>query len=573
VTDAQGRSKPPLPGSGSPQAGPSNADTSGSFADVYGSTPPPPLHTPAPSFVSQSSIPIAPGATATVKVQAQRSRRALPLLPLPPLIVLVVGLAVAVAIGIVGVDHLARASDDHAAAEADLLAATMAARLAKLPSMATPGSAGSERLEALQLAARRTGSEFLLLAYDGEVILDASLGAPDRNALKKVIALGRGEAITGLGRTRFSVRPLGPPPAAQQLVAFVREPPSPEGGPAFVTALLALTTLLVGVAATVAYAVARDATEDVVFITSRVRGMAHVRTEPTGEPVPVRTIDEIGVLTGQFNALVGRFAAEERSYRENLMRAQAADRDRAAFLAAVSHELRSPLNAILGFADILATEVDGPLTPAAREEVEQIRGSGAHLLELINDILEFSALESGQLKLSRAKVDLSTLAGEVLRESQGLLSDKPNVRLRLDGESGVIADADARRVRQILTNLVGNAIKFTQAGHVVVTISKQGSYASVAVSDTGPGINAAERAMIFEEYKQASEERQRKRGTGLGLAIARRLVLMHGGTIHVESELGRGSTFRVLLPLWFDRAERLEHHRRASHRMRVAGRH
>jgi signal transduction histidine kinase len=500
-------------------------------------------------------------ATGTVRL-APPTRRALPLVSLPTLVVVVVGIAVAIAIGIVGIDHLGRASDEHAAAEADLLASTLAARIAKLPS--------SERLDALQLAARRTGSEFVLLTYDGDVVLDASLGAPDRGALKKIIALERGEAITGLGRTRFAVRPIGPPPSPQ-LVAFVREPSAPEGGPAFVTALLALTTLLVGVAATVAYAVARDANEDVVFITQRVRGMAHVRTEPTGEAVPVRTIDEIGVLTGQFNALVGRFAAAERTYRENLARASAADRDRAAFLAAVSHELRSPLNAILGFADILATEVDGPLTKTAREEVEQIRGSGAHLLELINDILEFSALESGQLKLTRTQVDLTLLAGEVVRESQGLLGGKP-VQLKIKGDAGVIADADARRVRQILTNLVGNAIKFTQQGHVVVTISRQGSYASVAVSDTGPGINAAERAMIFEEYKQAGEERTRKRGTGLGLAIARRLVLMHGGTIHVESELGRGSTFRVLLPLWFDRAERVASVHRSSYRMRSAHR-
>jgi signal transduction histidine kinase len=220
----------------------------------------------------------------------------------------------------------------------------------------------------------------------------------------------------------------------------------------------------------------------------------------------------------------------------------------------VSHELRSPLNAILGFADILVTEVDGPLTPTAREEVEQIRGSGAHLSALISDILEFSAIESGQLKLSRAQVDLAVMANEVVKESQVLLGGK-NVTVRMHGETGVIADADARRVRQILTNLVGNAIKFTSEGQVVVTVGKQGSYATIAVSDTGPGISPAERAMIFEEYKQAGEERAKRRGTGLGLAIARRLVLMHGGTIHVESELGRGSTFRVLLPLWHDRIQ------------------
>jgi signal transduction histidine kinase len=515
---------------------------------------PPTIPTKAPA-VPQTVTPVPPSpfvpptpalltATSTVKVTRVRTRRALPLLLLPPLIVTVVGLAVAFGIGVVGLDALARASDSHAAANAESLAAVEAMRISPLD----PG----ERAEALQLAARRTGSELLLLSYEDDVLVDASLGALDREALRRITKLGHGEAITALGRTRFAVHPLLPPNQLQRLVVFVREPPSPEGGPAFVTALVALTTLLVGVAATVAYALARDANEEVVFLTQRVRGMARVRTEPTGEPVPIRTFDEVGLLATSFNALVGRFAGAERAYHDDLARASAADRERAAFLAAVSHELRSPLNAILGFADILATEVDGPLTPGAREEVEQIRGSGAHLLELINDILEFSAIESGQLKLTRVQVDMMALAQEVVRESQGLLGGKP-VRLELHGEAGVIADADQRRTRQILTNLVGNAIKFTSEGSVVVTIGRQGSYATVAVSDTGPGISPAERAVIFEEYKQAGEERARRRGTGLGLAIARRLVLMHGGTIHVESELGRGSTFKVLLPLWFDR--------------------
>jgi signal transduction histidine kinase len=465
----------------------------------------------------------------------------------------VVGLAVAIGIGIVGLDALARSSDEHAAEAAETLAATMAARLSELPRTGA-ATGGNERFEALQLAARRTGAELLLVGYESDVLLDASLGAPTRDALRKMTQLGRGEAHTSLGRTRFAVHALAAPYQLQRVITFVREPVSPEGGPAFVTALVALTTLLVGVAASVAYAVARDANEEVVFLTERVREMVRARTEPTGETVPIRTLDEVGLLASSFNALVGRFAAAERAYRSDLTRASAADRERAAFLAAVSHELRSPLNAILGFADILATEVDGPLTPTAREEVEQIRGSGAHLLALINDILEFSAIESGQLKLSRTQVDLAIMANEVVRESQALLTGK-NVTVKMHGETGVIADADARRVRQILTNLVGNAIKFTNEGQVLVTVGKQGSYATIAVTDTGPGISPAERAMIFEEYKQASEERSKRRGTGLGLAIARRLVLMHGGTIHVESELGRGSTFRVLLPLWYEKVQ------------------
>src|SRR5262249_20226071 len=206
-----------------------------------------------------------------------------------------------------------------------------------------------------------------------------------------------------------------------------------------------------------------------------------------------------------------RFAAAQSSYQSDLERVRAADRDRAGFLAAVSHELRSPLNAILGFADILMTEVDGPLSTEAREEVEQIRGSGKHLLDLINDILEFSALESGQLNLTRTRVDLAAAAWEVLREAAGLVGERP-VSVRLEGESGVSARADKRRVRQILTNLVGNAIKFTQRGEVVVSVDQDAGWARLRVSDTGPGISPQERAFIFEDYKQAKEERTRRRG-------------------------------------------------------------
>jgi signal transduction histidine kinase len=458
---------------------------------------------------------------------------------------MLVGIAVALAIGFFGVDHMARASDDHAAERAELLASTIGARLAS--------SLPFERLEVMQLAARRTGAELLVVTRDGEVILDASLGGTDRDALRAVVATERGEAVSGLGRVRFATHPLEVAPATNFLVAFVREPAAPEGAPALVRALLALTTLLIGIAAVVAYAVARDANRDVEVLAHRVRGMVQVRSEPTGEPVPVRAFDEVGALTSEFNDLVGRFAAAQHTYRLDLERVRGADRDRAAFLAAVSHELRSPLNAILGFADILISEVDGPLSESTREEVEQIRGSGQHLLDLINDILEFSALESGQLKLSRARVDLTQLAAEVVREASVLVGSRP-VSIRVVAVEPVWAHADGRRTRQILTNLIANAVKFTQRGEVTVEVSRDGRYARVAVRDTGPGISAAERAVIFEEYKQAGDERRRKRGTGLGLAIARRLVLMHGGNIHVESEVGHGSTFRFALPAWNDGA-------------------
>jgi signal transduction histidine kinase len=451
-------------------------------------------------------------------------------------------MAVAFAIGRAGMSNLAAASDAHAAARAEILAAALGARVAQLPA--------NEQLEALQRAARKTGAEFVVATRDGELRLDASLGITDRRALGRVVAARSGEAVTGQGRARFATQALDSTPAGSVLVAFVREPRAPEGGPSLLQALIALTTLLVGVAAVVAYAVSRDANKDVDFVAQRVRGMARVRSEPAGEAVPVRTMDEVGALTVAFNAVVDRFAAAQTSYQSDLERVRSADRDRAAFLAAVSHELRSPLNAILGFADVLMTEVDGPLTAEAREEVEQIRGSGKHLLDLINDILEFSALEGGQLKLTRSRVDLAAVALEVVREATGVALTR--VSVRVEAGAGVYARADQRRVRQVLTNLVSNAIKFTQQGEVVVTVDAEGRWSRVRVRDTGPGISPAERAVIFEEYKQTKEERARRRGTGLGLAIARRLVLMHGGRIHVESEVGRGSTFEVVLPAWED---------------------
>jgi signal transduction histidine kinase len=465
-----------------------------------------------------------------------RGARGWPFLPLAPLVVVLVGLGVALAMAVVGIDQLSRASDHHASARAELLAAAVGARLDAL--------SGPKRLEAIQLAARRSAAEILIVNDAGLVREDASLGAPDPIAIAKMLAFGRGVAEMRMGRSHYAARSLA---HGDRVIVLVNEGRGSGPSTAFATALAALVVLLLGVAAGGAYAVSRDVTRDVDFVTDRVRIMAQIRTEPTGELVPTRSLDEVGILTATFNRLVGRFGIASIAYRQNLTRASAADRERAAFLAAVSHELRSPLNAILGFADILREEVDGPLSPAAREEVEQIRGSGAHLLGLINDILEFSALESGQLRLARSRLDVFALASEVVREARGLVGDKPLV-LRLEGEP-VVARVDGRRVRQVLGNLVNNAIKFTQRGEVIVRVQRDGMSIVLSVIDTGPGISPQERALIFEEFQQAGTERTRHRGTGLGLAIARRLVLLHKGTIRVDSELGRGSTFTVTLPI------------------------
>lgn len=467
----------------------------------------------------------------------------LPFLPLVPVAVVLLSLGIACSIGFAGIGHLTRVSEEHAALRADLFVSTLGTRI--------EGLSRQEQIDAMRLAARRTGDGFLLTNVQGDLLVDASVSSPDRSGLKLAVLRERGMAVTAVGKARFAVHKLQDETI---LLSLVRVAESPESAPGLVKALVALAFLLVTVAAFVGYAVAQDAHRAVLFMTQRVRGMSLVKVEPTGEPLPIRSLDEVGGLTSAFNELVDRFAIAKQTYQEDLRRVHLADRDRAGFLAAVSHELRSPLNAILGFADILMAEVDGPISPGAREEIEQIRASGQHLLELINDILEFSAIEGGQLRLVRRRVDASQVIRSVLRELLVLVGDKPiTVEAECDEELHVYADP--KRARQIVSNLVGNAIKFTLKGRVVIRLSRSGPYARITVTDTGPGIREDERKIIFDEYKQSRTEQLNRRGTGLGLAIARRLVLMHGGNIQVESEVNVGSSFHVYLPIFFDRGE------------------
>jgi signal transduction histidine kinase len=471
---------------------------------------------------------------------SQLSRGGLPLLPIAPGIVIIVGIATAVAIGQLGLRQLARTSDDASALRAEALAASLAARLRST----TP----EERAEIVGRAARRSGSEILLVEQSGQILVNESFRTPPQEEIARLVASGTGETRTALGRARFASRTLHPPLASLSIVTFIAAPSPPPGSFELARALVALTVLLLGVAATMAWTFTRATRDDVDYVRRRILDIARADANPAGQPIPIRSLDQVGVLTAAFNLLVYRFAVAERTYRADLRQASEMDRERSAFLAGLSHELRTPLNAILGFAHVLESEVDGPLTQDARESLAVIRRSGEHLRTLIDDILDLSALETGALELSRAPVDVSTLAEEILREASPTALSK-SLRLSVTGERGLIAYADMRRVRQILTNLVSNAVKFTAQGEVRVHIQRRGEAVAIAVEDTGPGIPPEESAAIFEEYRQSGDLRSRRAGTGLGLAIARRLVLMHQGTIDVSSEVGRGSTFTVTLPL------------------------
>lgn len=466
-------------------------------------------------------------------------RDGLPLLPAAPLVVVIVGVAVAIGVSLVGLADLRRTSDEASSLRARVIANTLAARLR------VTGS--EDRMEVVQGAARGTYADILLIDHYGGIVADASLGPPPRPDLVRCLLAGSGVVTSPLlGRTRFAVQPLGPPLEWLSVIAMVPAPMTPTEASNLLKAVAMLTALLVGAAGMVAYVFANDVRNDVTYVRHRIAEMAAAENDPAGAPIPIRALDQVGVLTAAFNQLVGRFAAAERSYREDLTFASALDGERSAFLAALSHELRTPLNGILGFADVLLSEVEGTLDEATREELGVIRTSASHLRSLIDDILELSALESGGLKLRCEPVDVYGVAEEVVREQWPIATDK-KLALHLQGSRGAIAYADPQRLRQILGNIVGNAVKFTSRGGVRVAVETQNDEVVVHTIDTGPGIAPAERAAIFEEYAQVGDVAARRKGTGLGLAIARRLVAMHGGVIELESTLGQGSRFTFKL--------------------------
>jgi GAF domain-containing protein len=226
-----------------------------------------------------------------------------------------------------------------------------------------------------------------------------------------------------------------------------------------------------------------------------------------------------------------------------------ASKHKSQFLANMSHELRTPLNAILGYAELILDNVYGDTPEKMREVLDRIQRNGRHLLGLINDVLDLSKIEAGQLHLSLADYSLKDVVQSVYSAVEALAKEK-HIALKVEVPPHLpAARGDERKLTQVLLNLVGNAIKFTDAGEVAIKASAANGSFTVAVRDTGPGIAEAEQAKIFEEFQQAdSSITKKKGGTGLGLAIAKRIVELHGGRIWVESSPGHGSTFSFTLP-------------------------
>jgi len=227
-----------------------------------------------------------------------------------------------------------------------------------------------------------------------------------------------------------------------------------------------------------------------------------------------------------------------------------ASQHKSQFLANMSHELRTPLNAILGYSELMADGAYGEPSEKMLGVLKRLESNGKHLLGLINDVLDLSKIEAGQLVLELSDYSVQDIAQTVRSTLEPLAADKKlafkvEVAPKLPPGRG-----DGRRLTQVLINLVGNAIKFTDTGEVVIKAAASDRSFHLSVCDTGPGISAADQAKLFQEFQQADNAITRKKGgTGLGLAISKRIIEMHGGKIWVESQLGQGSTFAFTLPV------------------------
>ncbi|MBL8102039.1 MAG: GAF domain-containing protein [Anaerolineales bacterium] len=288
-----------------------------------------------------------------------------------------------------------------------------------------------------------------------------------------------------------------------------------------------------------------------IIVGEKVLGVFDVQSEQAG-----RFTQEDASTYNTLATQVGIALQNARLYKEQsatVAQLRELDRLKSSFLANMSHELRTPLNSILGFADVMLEELDGPLTPYMDNDLRLIQKNGQHLLHLINDVLDMAKIESGKLNLIIEKFNLHEIMEDVASITSSLAHEK-DISLQIDADSDheVEINADRNRLRQVMINLVNNAMKFTEKGKITIRIAREDSNILISVKDTGIGIHPSQLEAVFQEFTQVDSSTTRKvGGTGLGLPISRRLIEMHGGRLWAESTgvEGEGSTFYVFLPI------------------------
>jgi signal transduction histidine kinase len=314
-----------------------------------------------------------------------------------------------------------------------------------------------------------------------------------------------------------------------------------------------------------------DTDPDYTFDTggTRIRSILGVPMLRAGVPIGVLALTRSNVrpFTNKQIDLVSTFAdqaaiaienvrlfeevqARTRELAKSVEDLEIASQHKSQFVANMSHELRTPLAAILGYAELIQEGFYGELPEKSMVALSRIRTNGKHLLGLINTVLDIAKIESGQFKLNLAEYALESVV-ETVRTATESLAETKKLAFRTEIAKPLpIGLGDEQRITQVLLNLIGNALKFTDTGEVRIAADTANGRFTVSASDTGPGIPPEERERIFEKFRQVDSSNTRaKGGTGLGLAIAREIVEMHGGRIWVESAIGRGSTFRMELPV------------------------
>jgi signal transduction histidine kinase len=347
---------------------------------------------------------------------------------------------------------------------------------------------------------------------------------------------------------------------------FVEEPLSEAFAPLesaiWRTVLLLVAFLILAIATSVL--LARRLVQPIESIQAAA---AKIGSGALDQRIEIARNDELGALAEEFNRMAAQLQESYSSLEQKVAdrtrelaqtlgeldeksrELEAASRHKSEFLANMSHELRTPLNAVLGFSQVLRDRTFGKLNKKQEEYVEDILSSGKHLLSLINDVLDLSKVEAGQVELEIAPFSLrDALERGVVMVRERATKEDVQVALAAGPEVDVVV-GDERRIRQVIFNLLSNAVKFTPAGGTVdVAATQLNGEVRVSVADTGPGIAPEDHERIFGEFQQTDAGVEYGEGTGLGLALSKRLVELHGGRIWVDTELGRGSTFVFTLP-------------------------